>query len=264
MRRANVPPKKSSQPRESQQAMVGAYASPDFLPGSGGPMDPHDAVRYGGAGVSTVTLEALAEELRRAEQTRTPIEPLSTCHPEFGVDDAYAIQTLNVRARAARVVGHKIGLTSEPMQRMPGVDQPDCGVLCEDRVHPSGVALEVIDSRIADWRIGLVDTIADNASRGCAVLGDRRTAPADVALAGAHVDLRVDGEVVDAGCGAAVLGHPAKAVAWLATALAAQGVALRVGDVVLSGSITKAIELTDGTTVAADFGPLGVAEVRVR
>jgi len=255
-------------------------------------------------------LQAAAARLREAERTRTPIPPVVEQHPLMTVDDAYAVQALNVEARigaGARLVGHKIGLTSEPMQKMLGVDQPDYGALLDDQVHESGAAvdaaafiapriepelafllardlsgveitaadvldatayivpaLEVIDSRIADWKIGLIDTIADNASCGCAVVGTTRTTPADVAMASALVELRVDGESGDTGAGAAVLGHPAKAVAWLAGALAAQGVTLRAGQVVLSGSITAAIPLTPGTTVVADFGELGSAEVHVR
>lgn len=248
-------------------------------------------------------LEALAEELRIAEDSRTPVAPLSARHPELTVADAYAIQTINTRARGARVVGHKIGLTSKPMQEQLGIDQPDYGAVFETHVHRSGAtlrmddyiaariepelafvlgrdlapgddvlaateaivpSLEVIDSRIADWKIGLIDTIADNASGAAIVLGDQRTPPADVALADAAVALSVDGEVVDRGTGAAVLGDPVRAVAWLAAALAEQGTALEAGHVVMSGSITAAVWLRPGGTVEADFGPLGTVRVTVR
>jgi 2-keto-4-pentenoate hydratase len=130
-----------------------------------------------------------------------------------------------------------------------------------DHVLP---ALEVIDSRIADWRIALVDTIADNASCAGVVLGDRRTPPADVDLAAAAVELSVDGQLVQQGSGAAVLGHPAKAIAWLANAIGGFGVALEAGHVVMPGSLTAAVPLEPGTVVTADFGPLGDVEARVR
>jgi 2-keto-4-pentenoate hydratase len=122
-------------------------------------------------------------------------------------------------------------------------------------------SIEVIDSRIADWRITLVDTIADNASCARVVLGTTRTAVSDVALAAADVELRVNGEAVEYGAGAAVLGHPAKAVAWLANALSGHGVSLQAGHVVMPGSLTAAVPLTAGDHVVADFGPLGTVEV---
>jgi 2-keto-4-pentenoate hydratase len=128
-----------------------------------------------------------------------------------------------------------------------------------DHVVP---ALEVIDSRIADWKIKLVDTIADNASCASVVLGSRRTAPADVDLAAA-VELQVDGGTVQQGTGAAVLDHPARAVAWLANALGGFGDGLEAGHVVMPGSLTAAIPLEPETVVTADFGLLGVVQARV-
>jgi 2-oxopent-4-enoate hydratase len=141
----------------------------------------------------------------------------------------------------------------------PGVTAEDV-LAATDHVVP---ALEVIDSRIADWKIKLVDTIADNASCASVVLGDLRTAPADVELAAATVELRVDGETVQQGTGAAVLGHPARAIAWLANALGRFGVGLEAGHVVMPGSLTAAISLEPATVVTADFGVLGEVQARV-
>jgi 2-keto-4-pentenoate hydratase len=123
-------------------------------------------------------------------------------------------------------------------------------------------SIEVIDSRIAEWRIALVDTIADNASCARVILGEQGTNAADVALAAAAVELRVNGQPVQHGAGAAVLGHPATAVAWLANALAGHGVALEAGQVVMPGSLTAAVPLTAGDHIVADFGSLGSVEVR--
>ena len=130
-----------------------------------------------------------------------------------------------------------------------------------DYVLPS---MEVIDSRIADWKITLIDTIADNASCASIVLGERRIDPREVDLTVVSVDLLVDGEVVQSGTGDAVLGHPATAVAWLANALGAFGVTLEAGEVVMSGSITAAVPLEAGACVRADFGEAGDVEVTVR
>ena len=141
----------------------------------------------------------------------------------------------------------------------PGVTADDV-LAATEHVVP---ALEVIDSRIADWKIKLVDTIADNASCASVVLGDRRTAPAAVDLTAATVELRIDGETVQQGTGAAVLGHPARAIAWLADALGRFGVGLEAGQVLMPGSLTAAVPLAPGTMVSADFGPLGDVEARV-
>jgi 2-oxopent-4-enoate hydratase len=142
--------------------------------------------------------------------------------------------------------------------RGPDVTAADV-LAATDYVVPS---LEVIDSRIANWKMALTDTVADNASCARAVLGSQRTQPAEVVLAAAAVELRVNGEAVQHGAGAAVLGHPANAVAWLANVLALHGVTLEAGQVILPGSLTGAVPLNVGDHVVADFGPLGTAEVR--
>ncbi|MBS1894029.1 MAG: fumarylacetoacetate hydrolase family protein [Actinobacteria bacterium] len=143
----------------------------------------------------------------------------------------------------------------------PGVTAAEV-LAATDHVLP---AIEVIDSRIADWRIGLLDTVADNASCARVVLGTRQTALApDIDLAAAQVDLRVDGETVQSGIGSAVLGHPAEAVAWLANAVGEFGIALAPGDVIMPGSLTAAVPFTPGARTVADFGPLGKVEVSCR
>ena len=162
--------------------------------------------------------ESLARSLHDAERAAAPIEPLTAGHPGLTVDEAYAVQLAGRGLRLAegrRVAGHKIGLTSEAIQRQLGVDQPDYGYLLDSMLVADGVeidvsrliaprvegeiafvladdlegdvtveqvlaataevapALEIIDSRIADWRIALEDTIADNASSALGVIGRR-------------------------------------------------------------------------------------------
>ncbi|MDA3648900.1 2-keto-4-pentenoate hydratase [Saccharopolyspora indica] len=114
-------------------------------------------------------------------------------------------------------------------------------------------AIELIDSRIADWRISLVDTIADNASSAGFALGAARIDPADVDLRAIDATLLCNGEPIERGRSDAVLGNPATAVAWLARKVAAYGVRLRAGNVVLPGSCTRAIDVTPGDTFRADF-----------
>jgi len=119
------------------------------------------------------------------------------------------------------------------------------------------VALEVIDSRIEGWRIRLADTIADNASSARFVLGEEGRPPQGLDLAALRLDFYVDGRRVASGTGAAVLGHPAEAVAWLCNTLAQFGEALRRGQVVLSGAVAPAVELRPGHTFLARCPELG-------
>jgi 2-keto-4-pentenoate hydratase len=135
----------------------------------------------------------------------------------------------------------------------PGVTVVDA-VRAVDFVLP---AIEVIDSRIQDWQIGLVDTIADNASSGAVVLGSRPAQLGKLDLRLAGVVLRRNGEVVGTGAGAAVLGSPLVALVWLANTLGRLGVTLEPGHVVLSGSCTKAVPVTASDTVSATVAGIG-------
>jgi 2-keto-4-pentenoate hydratase len=119
-------------------------------------------------------------------------------------------------------------------------------------------AIEIIDSRIADWRIGLADTIADNASSGGFVLGATPLPLTfDAALIGCV--FRRNGRIVQTGAGAAVLGSPLHAATWLANTLTARGARLEAGHVILTGSVTAAVPVTAGDTVTATFDRLGSA-----
>lgn len=137
----------------------------------------------------------------------------------------------------------------------PGVTRDD--VLAATReVLP---ALEVIDSRIADWRITIADTIADNASSAMAVLGEPR--PLDgLDLAALEMVMEV-GDAFERGRGDAVLGHPAEPVAWLANALAEYGERVEAGQVVLPGALARALPVVRGQRAHADFGALGTVSV---
>src|ERR1700736_4717390 len=234
----------------------------------------------------------LAADLAQAERSRQPIAPLTAGHPEIDVVDAYEIQLINIRQRVAegaRVVGHKVGLSSKAMQQMMGVDEPDYahlldemqafedtpvkagsylyprvevevgfvlaedlpGAECtEDDVLAATAAfapsIELIDTRITDWKIKLCDTIADNASSAGFVLGAERVAPKKVDIKSIDAVLTRNGEVVANGRSDAVLGDPVTAVAWLARKVEGFGVQLRKGDIVLPGSCTRAIDVRPG------------------
>ena len=165
------------------------------------------------------SLKALGDELYTALTSQQTIEPLSTRHPDLTIEDAYAIQQHMLARRIAqgeRVIGKKIGVTSEAVMNMLGVFQPDFGWLTDGMVYNEGEAIpassliqpkaegeiafllkktlkgpgvtaadviaatqgvmtcfEIVDSRIRDWKIKIQDTVADNASCGVFVLGDR-------------------------------------------------------------------------------------------
>jgi 2-keto-4-pentenoate hydratase len=137
--------------------------------------------------------------------------------------------------------------------RGPGVTLTDV-IRSSDGVIPS---LEIIDSRIVDWKIKLPDTVADNASSARIVLGGKITPILGFDLRTVGMVLEKNGEVVATAAGAAVLGNPPQAVAWLANKLAVYGIPLRKGEMILSGSLTAAIPVGPGDSIRADFGPLG-------
>lgn len=140
----------------------------------------------------------------------------------------------------------------------PGVGLPEA-IAAVDYVVP---ALEIVDSRVADWKISLADTIADNASSGGFVLGSTPTPLG-------QVDLRLTGcvftrnsQVVGTGAGGAVLGSPMTSLVWLANTLGRLGTSLEAGEVVLPGSVTPMSPVVPGDTFTATFGGLGSVTAR--
>ncbi|WP_067896169.1 2-keto-4-pentenoate hydratase [Nocardia vaccinii] len=258
--------------------------------------------------LSDAVRRELAAELAAAERDRVPIDPLVARYPEIDVVDSYEIQLLNIRARldaGAKVVGHKVGLSSEAMQKMMGVDEPDYGHLLgemevfentpvdtskylfprvevevgfvlgadlpgeectEADVLAATVAyapsIELIDTRIKDWKIALCDTIADNASSAGWVLGPERVAPDALDIKKIDARLTRNGESIAEGRSDAVLGDPTIAVAWLARKVASFGVRLKAGDIVLPGSCTRAIDARPGDDFHAEFDGLGSVRLR--
>ena len=258
--------------------------------------------------LTTQVRAEIAGALAVAERDRVPIDPLTDRYPEIDVVDAYEIQLLGIRRRVAdgaRVIGHKVGLSSKAMQQMMNVDEPDYGHLladmevfesvpvvagkyCVPRVEVEvgfvlgadlpgedcteadvlaatvafAPSIELIDSRIRDWKIKLADTISDNASSAGWVLGAERVAPGDVDIKGIDAVLTRNGEVVAKGRSDAVLGDPVIAVAWLARKVASFGVRLKAGDIVLPGSCTRAIDAHPGDDFLAEFAGLGSVSLK--
>jgi 2-keto-4-pentenoate hydratase len=118
-------------------------------------------------------------------------------------------------------------------------------------------ALEIVDSRIAGWDITIADTIADNASSGLFVLGSERVRLDQLQPVDVRMEMSVDGAVVSQGSGAACLGDPLAALAWLATAARDLGDPLRAGQVVLSGALGPMVAVVPGMRVSATLTGLG-------
>ncbi|MGJ9385024.1 2-keto-4-pentenoate hydratase [Salipaludibacillus sp. CF4.18] len=123
-------------------------------------------------------------------------------------------------------------------------------------------ALEIVDSRVKDWKIKLPDTIADNASSGLYVLGGTPKRIDKIDLSQVGMVLLKNGEVVNTGVGAAVMGHPANCVAWLANKLSEFDITLNKGEVILSGALSAAVNAEPGDVFTAKIAHLGEVSVR--
>jgi 2-keto-4-pentenoate hydratase len=118
-------------------------------------------------------------------------------------------------------------------------------------------AIEIVDSRIADWKITFADTVADNGSSAFYVLGETCKPLDGLDLYTCGMALEVNGEIASIGAGAACLGHPLEAAAWLARTLAQVGAPLRAGDILLTGALGPMVALKPGDRVEAKIGGLG-------
>ena len=139
------------------------------------------------------------------------------------------------------------------------------GVTIADAIAAVGFvlpALELIDSRIRDWKIGLADTIADNASSGGVILGSTPVPLSALDLRLAGCNLHKNGELAGTGACGAVLGSPLTALAWLANMVGARGIGLEEGQVILPGSVTASVPVGAGDTVTATFAGLGSVTAR--
>jgi 2-keto-4-pentenoate hydratase len=140
----------------------------------------------------------------------------------------------------------------------PGLSAADV-LIATEYVLP---VLEIIDSRIEEWKIKLPDTIADNASCGRVVVGGtvHKIDGLDLRLVG--VVLEKNSEVVATGAGAAVLGNPANAIAWLANKLATLDQTLKAGELILPGALCGAVDVKAGDSICATFDRLGTVKTK--
>lgn len=123
-------------------------------------------------------------------------------------------------------------------------------------------AIEIVDSRIVNWKIQLADTIADNASSAFYVLGGKPAKIEEVNLELIGMVLSKNGEIVNTGVGAAALGNPILCVSWLANRLADFDISLRAGEIILSGALSAAVDAHEGDSFIARFAHLGEVSVR--
>ncbi len=252
-------------------------------------------------------ISALGDELFAALTEHRTIEPLTSRHPGITMADAYAIQqALTARRIAAgeKIIGKKIGVTSQVVMNMLGVDQPDFGMLTNRMCFTDGgtiaaraliqpkaeaeiafrlkadlkgpgitagdvlaatdsvsACFEIVDSRIRDWKIKIQDTVADNASCGVFVLSGTRVDPTQVDLLACPMVMEKNGVVVATGNGAATMGSPLNAVAWLANALGPLGVTLRAGEIVLSGALGAMVPVARGDRLRMSIGGIGACSI---
>ena len=252
-------------------------------------------------------LEQWAEILFESYRSGVAIEPLTETDPSLEVGDGHLIQKMFAEKllswSGGRQIGYKLGLTSEPMQKLLGVDTPDFGPVISTMTFNSGervglgpmiapkaeaeialvmreslrgpgitaqaaaravegaaASIEIVDSRVADWRIKLVDTIADLGSSRAAVLSDR-VVPVDFDLRWCGMAIYRNGDLAGTGAGAACMGSPFNALAWLANELAEYDEELSAGSFVLTGALHAAFGVKGGDTVWAVFDRLGSVSV---
>lgn len=120
---------------------------------------------------------------------------------------------------------------------------------------------EIVDSRIDNWKIKIQDTVADNASCGVFVVGTRHTDPRVLDLAAASMQMWKNEVPAGTGLGAAVQGHPAEAVAWLANTLGAFGIPFKAGELILSGSLAPLVPAVAGDRFTMHIEGLGGCSV---
>jgi 2-keto-4-pentenoate hydratase len=251
--------------KEAAQGLLGAYASgvpvPPLTAGQPG-LSAGDAYAIQLAQVAEWVAGGAVVKGHKVGLTSAAMQrQLGVDQPDFGhLTDAMFLPE-GVTADFGRFLQPKaepeIALVLGKPLRGPGVTVAEA-LAAVDFVLP---ALEIIDSRIADWKITLADTIADNASSGAVVLGSRPVRPDTLDLALTGCLLHRNGRLEGTGAGGAVLGSPVNALVWLANTIGALGVSLEAGHVVLPGSVCAAIPFGAGDTVSAAFDRIGTVSI---
>ena len=194
--------------------------------------------------------------------SKAVMDMLGVYQPDFGwllsgmvFDDGCTIERASLIQPKAE---GEIAFVLKRRLRGPGVSAAEV-LAATECVMP---CFEIVDSRIRDWKIRIQDTVADNASCGVFVLGDRAVSPRELDLYACGMVLEKNGEVFATGAGAAALGSPLHAVAWLANTLGALGIALEPGEVILSGALAAMAPIAAGDQFRVSIGGLGSCAVR--
>ncbi|KFX69653.1 2-keto-4-pentenoate hydratase [Pseudomonas taeanensis MS-3] len=255
-----------------------------------------------------INIEQLGDELLDALNQARMVAPLTERFPQLTIEHAYAIQQRLLSRRVQqgeRIIGKKIGVTSQAVMDMLKVNQPDFGQLTDRMVVNQGgcvpmssliqpkaegeiafvlkhdlagpgvtvadvlrategvmACFEIVDSRIRDWQIKIQDTVADNASCGVFVLGDRLVDPRYLDLYTTGMVLEKNGRIVGTGAGAATMGSPVIAVAWLANTLGRLGMSLKAGEIILSGALSAMVPVVAGDQLRMSLAGIGSCSVR--
>lgn len=196
--------------------------------------------------------------------TSKPVQDMLGVHqPDFGflldtmqVADGATVSLAGSRLIQPRAEGEIAFVLKQDLQG-PGVTEAQV-LAATAYVTP---CFEIVDSRIRDWKIRIQDTVADNASCGVFVLGRARVKPDALDLAAVKMDIRKNGQPVASGTGAAVQGHPATAVAWLANTLGRYDIPFRAGEIILSGSLAPLLPAMAGDRFEMTLSGIGGASV---
>lgn len=187
---------------------------------------------------------------------------LGVHQPDFGflTDWMRTGEEIDIEAKAliAPRAEAEIAFVLKDSLNGPGITAADV-MAATDYIAP---CFEVVDSRIKDWKIGIVDTVADNASCGVFVLGEAKADPRTHDLPALHVTVTKNGAPLSEGYGSAVQGDPAQAVAWLANTLGAHGVTLDAGDIILSGSLVPLEPAVKGDVFEMSLHGVGTCTAR--
>jgi 2-oxopent-4-enoate/cis-2-oxohex-4-enoate hydratase len=219
-----------------------------------------------------VSLRLLEHRTRNGERvvgkkigvTSKAVQDMLGVHqPDFG----FLLDTMRVKNGTAVSVSEKkliqpraegeIAFVLKKDLKGPGVTEAQV-LDATDYVAP---CFEIVDSRIRDWKIKIQDTVADNASCGIFVLGDARVKPQSLDLAAVKMEIRKNGQHAASGTGAAVQGHPATAVAWLANTLGRFGIPFLAGEIILSGSLAPLLPAVPGDRFEMTLAGIGAASV---
>ena len=194
--------------------------------------------------------------------SKAVMDMLGVYRPDFGYLTDAMVYNEGEAIPAATLIQPKaegeIAFVLKKTLKGPGVTAADV-LAATDGVM---ACFEIVDSRIRDWKIKIQDTVADNASCGVFVLGERLVDPRTVDLNTCGMILEKNGEIVATGVGAAALGAPANAVAWLANTLGRLGIAIEAGEVVLSGSLAIMVPVKAGDNLRVTIGGIGGCSVR--